>query len=719
MAVKRLADFVDMKYHPKSEKLVNVIKSKTQNDNDLFFHVLVGYYFSVMASSMRTSIRTHSRGTIPINLYALNLSPSGTGKGFSTNIMEEKVINQFRQVFQEETFLLSAEENIPTIAVERARKKAADPDEEAARVEKEFNQLGPYLFSFDSGTSAALKQMRQKLLIAHAGSMNLQIDEIGSNLLSNTDVLNSYLELFDVGKVKQKLVKNTADNSRSEEIHGSTPTNMLLFGTPSKLLNGGKQEEELYAMLETGYARRCFFGYARKKKRELVLDAEAIFDAMTDNSSDQYMEELSDAFGALANYINFHKVIELPKEVNLALIEYELLCQARSAAFPEHDEIRKSEMDHRFFKALKLAGAYAFVDESPEITMDHLNAAIRLAEDSGEAFDKLLTRDQPYVKLARYIADTQRQLTQAELIQDLPFFKGSQSQRNEMLQLSVAWGYQNSIIIKKAFSDGVEFYSGEALKETDLSKLIVSHSADLVSGFQPEYAPFDQLHLLTQNNNYNWCNHHLVNNYRTEDSVINGFNLVVLDVEDSVSLDMAMTLLKDYTYHIYTTKSHTSDANRFRIILPTNYILKLDSKDFKEFMHNIFTWLPFPVDEATGHRSRKWASWSGDYYTNEGQLLDVLPFIPKTSKSEERKVRLENQQHMDNLERWVINNTGDGNRNQMLLRYALILVDAGKDFHDINKLVLSLNDKLPDKLEESEIMATVMVTVSKRIGQKS
>lgn len=714
--VKYLPDLGSMEYHTKSAKLVDIICNKTQNDNKLFFHVLVGYYFSVMSSCMRANIQAPSRGNLPINLYALNLSPSGTGKGFSTNIMEDLVINQFRRIFQEETFQWAAMEHLPKVAVERAMRKAADPDEEQAKVEREFSQLGPYLFSFDSGTSAAVKQMRQKLLLAEAGSMNLQIDEIGSNLLANTDVLNTYLELFDVGKVKQKLVKNTSENNRSEEVHGNTPTNMLLFGTPSKLLNGGKQEEELYAMLETGYARRCFFGYARKQKKEIVMDAEAVFNAMTDTTADQFLQDMSDHFAQLANFVNFNKLITLPKDVNLALIEYELLCKQKASKMPEHDEIRKSEMEHRYFKAMKLAGAYAFIDESPEITMEHLCAAIRLAEDSGEAFDKLLTRDQPYVKLARYIADTKRQLTQAELIQDLPFFKGSQSHRNEMLQLAVAWGYQNSIIIKKAYNDGVDFYSGEALQETDLTQLIISHSPDLVQGYQPENAPFDQLHNLTQLSNYNWCNHQLKNQYRTEDSVIPGFNVIVLDVEDSISIDMARSLLKDYTYHLYTTKSHTPEKNRFRIVIPTNYVLKLDSRDFKEFMQNIFTWLPFEVDEATGHRSRKWASWNGDYWYNDGQLLDVLPFIPKTSKSDERKVKLDSQQNMDNLERWVMNNTGDGNRNQMLLRYAMILVDAGKQFHEINQAVLNLNDKLADKLEQSEILATIMTTVSKKLG---
>src|SRR5690606_26758028 len=129
--------------------------------------------------------------------------------------------------------------SLPKLAVKRAGRRGTDPDEELVRVEKEFNSLGAMVFNFDSGTGPAVKQLRHKLLMASAGSMNLIIDEIGSNLLANQEVLTTFLELFDQGLVKQKLTKNTADNVRNEEIVGKTPTNMMLIGTPSRLLDGG------------------------------------------------------------------------------------------------------------------------------------------------------------------------------------------------------------------------------------------------------------------------------------------------------------------------------------------------------------------------------------------------------------------------------------------------------------------------------------------------
>lgn len=713
-----MKSYDEMEFNPTSEKLVSILCNKTQNSNPLFFRVLVGYYFSLVASMMRTTIATHDRGDIPVNMYALNLSTSGSGKGFSTNIMENAVINQFRGRFLEETFPVLAEQNMPKLAVKRANRKSTDPDEELVRVQKEFELLGPLVFSFDSGTPAAVKQMRHKLLMADAGSVNLQIDEIGSNLVSNTDVLNTFLELYDMGLIKQKLVKNTSENVRSEEILGRTPTNMLLFGTPSKLLNGAKTEEELYSMLETGYARRCFFGYSRASNKTMDMTPEQVYDQLTNQDSNTYLEEISDRLEGLADIINVNKRLVMSKETSLLLIEYRIKCEREAELYPEHEEIKKAEISHRYFKALKLAGAYAFIDDSHELTQDHLYQAIKLAEESGTAFTQLLTRDRAYVKLAKYLGSTKRDVTQADLTEDLPFYRGAAAQKTEMLTLATAWGYKNNVIIKKSFSDGIEFLRGETLKETDIDKMVLSYSTDITTDYRNEYAPFDQLHKLTQAPGLHWVAHHLNGGYRNEENCIPGFNLVVIDVDGGVNISTVKLLLKNYKYLIYTTKRHTETENRFRIIMPINYELSLDAKDYKEFMSNIYEWLPFEVDTATNQRARKWLSNDGTYEYNDGEVLDALPFIPKTSKNEERKELMHSQHSMDNLERWVINNIGDGNRNNMLLRFAMILLDGGFDFENIRQRVMGLNEKIVDKLDEAEIMSTIMITVAKAIAKR-
>jgi len=713
---KRLKPVEEMTFHPIQEKLVDILCKKTQNTNPLFFRISVAYYFATVASMMRASVATLDGADVPINMYTINLSTSGSGKGVSTNFMEDKIINQFEHNFLQLTMPLMAQQNLPVVANQRAHKKGTDPDTELERAENEYHDIGDFVYSFDSGSGPAIKSARHKALLAGVGALNLQVDEIGSYLTSNGEAFNTFLELYDVGKIKGKLTKNSSDNKRVEEIKGSTPTNMMLFGTPSRVFNGSKTEDEFFVMIDTGYGRRCFFGYSRHHSRNLNQTPEEILKQRRNNTTTAEIDAISTAIGKLADPSYVNKSISVSEEVTLMLIEYQLECEQIADQLPEHEEMRKAEISHRWWKVLKLAGAYAFIDDALELSEDHLYYAIKLAEESGSAFASLLTRDRPYVKLAKYIADVDRSITQADLVEDLPFYRGSAAQKNEMMQLAIAYGYQNNILIKKAFVDSIEFLRGESLNATNLDAIRLSYSTDIAKGYRNETAPFDQLHLLTQNPGMHWVNHHLANGHRKEENIISGFNIIVIDVDKGINLSTAQLLLKDYKALYYTTKRHTKTEQRFRIVMPINYELTLDAKDYKDFMSNLFQWLPFEVDEATNQRARKWLSNNGPYYYQDGEILDVLPFIPKTSKNEKFKDQFKDQKSLDNLERWVINNTGDGNRNNQLLRYAYVLVDAGYDFENIRQRVMSLNEKLVDKLDEAEILGTIMVTVGKKLS---
>lgn len=713
-----MKDINTVQYHPIAEKLVSILCEKTQNPNPLFFRVLVAYYLSKMASTMRCSIKTLDRGVLPVNVYACNLAPSGFGKGHSTNIMEDLVLQGFKDKFIEETFEVVSEKSLAQLAIKRAIKKGKDENDELELVKKEFERLGALAFSFDSGTTAAVKQMRHKLLMADAGSVNLEIDEIGSNLLGNVDVLTTFLELFDVGKIKQKLTKNTNENQRSEEIDGRTPTNLMLFGTPAKLFDSGKIEAEFFSFLETGYARRCIFGYSRIPPKKTKASAQELYDKLVNSTADVDLEIIASNFTMLADSAHFKKVLDMPKAVMIAQLAYKQECEQKAQELPEHDEIRKAELTHRYFKALKLAGAYSFVDGLSEVTEDNWYAAVKLVEESGAAFNQLLTRDRNYVKLAQYIAAIGREVTHVDLVEDLPFYRGTASQKAELMTLATAWGYKNHIIIKRSYADGIEFLRGESLKPTDLSKLVLSYSDHIAENYEATYAPFDQLHKLTQLPNYHWVNHHLLDGYRKEENAIQGFNLVVLDIDDGTSMETAKMLLQDYSYHMYTTKRHTAAYNRFRIILPLSHELKLDAGEFKEFMRNIFEWLPFKVDEQTAQRARKWLTNEGQYVTNHGELLDALQFIPKTSKNDERKKALTDLANLSNLERWFVANTGNGNRSNQLIKFAYLLVDAGMDIEAVRDKVIALNSKLQDKLDEAEILSTIMVSATRHFMKK-
>lgn len=711
-----MIDLDTVKHHPVIDDMASVLCNRTQNQDRGFFDIEAAYFLGKMAASMRVAIITKDRGEVPVNIYALALATSGAGKGYSVSVLEDEFLSGFKNRFMNDTFPTIADDSIYNRAVDRAiRNGSGDEKAELEALKREFRDAGALAFTFDSGTPAAVKQMRQKLLLADCGAINYQVDEIGSNLVNSTELLNVYLELYDQGKIKQKLTKNTKENVRSEEIDGKTPANMLLFGTPSKLLDGGPTEEYFYSFLETGYARRCLFGIGGKHRASKSLPAEEIFRRLTDPTNNHIIQKWHTHFSNLAdpNYYNWK--ITVDDTVAVELIRYKSHCENIADALPDNEEILKSEVSHRYYKALKLAGAYAFIDESMELELDHLYQAIKLVEQSGECFKSILRREKAYAKLARYLAGTGTEQTHADLNEALPFYKTGIGARNEMMSMAMAWGSKNHIIIKKTYSDGIEFYKGETLEETNLDKLLVSYSTDMAFNYHAVNAPFNQFDKMVLADGIHWTNHGFKNQHRKEENAIEGFNVLVLDVDGGTSLVTAHDLLKDYTFMTYTTKRHTEAENRFRLVIPMNYKLKLDSDDYSEFMQNIVNWLPFKVDEQANQRSRKWLSNpNGTSHYNSGKLLDVLKFVPKTAKNEQYSKDFQTVANLDNLERWFAEKMSSGNRNNHLIRFALALVDSGVSYNEIEGRVLHLNKSIQNPLTEDEIRNTVLVTVAQK-----
>ena len=711
-----MIDLTGVEHHKAITEIVDVLCNKTQNTDRGFFQVEAAYFLGKMASNQRAAVITKDRGEIPVNIYALALATSGFGKGHSVGIFEDELLAGFRTRFMDETMSVIAEEKLRILAQERSLRDNSDEEAEFEKVKGEYRRLGAYPFTFDSGTTPAVKQLRNKLLMGKIGAINLQIDEIGSNLVGNVEVLTTFLELYDQGKTKNKLTKNTNDNVRSEDLDGKTPANMLLFGAPSKLFDGATTEDEFYSFLETGYARRCIFGIGHQDRKAFyTMDPAEIYRRQTQVSNNQTVQDWATKFTELAAPERYEWKAVVLEDVGIKLVEYKVACERAADQMADHEEIRKAELSHRYFKALKLAGAYAFVDGTSQVTMDQLLSAILLVEESGQAFQQVLTREKSYMKLARYISECATEVTHADLNEALRFYKSGNAARNEMMTMATAWAYRQHIIIKKRYSDGIEFFSGETLKKTDLNNLILSHSDHFAYHYEPELAPFDQLHVLMEMPNRHWANHCFRDKHRSEENANTGFNMIVIDVDGGIALETVHDLLKEYTFMTYTTKRHTDEDHRFRLIMPINYVLHLDSDEYKEFMNSVMAWLPFTTDESANQRSKKWLTCENTRtFYNEGTLLDALPFIPRTARNEQHIAANKQVESYDNLERWFAQRIATGNRNNHMLKYAMVLADSGLTFQEVHDRVLDFNKKLANSLPEDELESTVLKSVAKK-----
>ena len=713
---EEIAKPVEPKFHARQEELVDIMCAKTGSDDRSFFRVMVAYKFAEMATNMRATGAFAGTTGIPSNMYALDLAPSGYSKNASMNLLEKNIFNGFKDVFMTKAMSEISEASLMSLAGEYESLMGIEAGEALRKIQKEYLALPKYLYSFGSSTPEGFKAMRAKLSMAGIGATSNVIDEIGSNLQGNQETMTVQLEAYDMGQSKQKLIKVDSNS----DMRGSVPSNLFAFGTQSKLLDGCTIEKQFFDMLETGYARRFIVGFVENTARETEITAEEMYDSVTNPMIDTKLLTHSKYYADLADPSMYNKEFGMSKDVTIKLMSYRIECDKLAETLKDHEEILKAVIKHSYWRALKVAIAYAFVDNESEITEEILDNAIALSEDGIRAFRAMLKREKPYEKLAKYISDVGKKVTQVDLVEDLVFYRGSEVQKREMMNLAVAYGYNNNIIIKRTIKDDIEFLEGEKLKEVDVEHISCSWSTNITEGFKPAINSFEKIHQLVSAKGFHYCSHNFKDGYRNKDNAIKGFDLLMLDVDSGLNIEICKTLLKDYTYLISTTKRHTEDNNRFRIIMPMSHRLELDKDEYSKFMENVFEWLPFDSDEQTKDISRKWESHAGDYFYNEGKQIDVLPFIPDTPKEVTYKARAGLYHGVEHLQRWFLMNKKeeDYGRNNMCRDYALALFDDGMNSDNIRHSLHSFNSRLNNPISEKELESTVMKTVLRKEFEK-
>jgi len=703
---------------PIIREICTVLLHQTENTNASFFKAELAYFLCKTASLMGVTLHTKDKGSIPVNGYVVALANSGFGKGHSINILEQQVFHRFNTVWLEELMPAIAEKNMKALAKQRFRQQHGDrPLEDfEALLYREYEDCGQYNITFDSATPAAVKQLRHKLLLAQCGSINFQQDEMGSYLQYSNDLLTLFLELYDQGMVKPKLIKNTRENVRTKEIAGKTLTNMLLFGTPHKLFDGGTNEDAFFQLLEIGHARRCFFGWGESQSNEIFSQtAQEIYQNRISSKDRDVLRYWSDQLCSLVNEENHGMVIDVPDSLGIEITDYRLQCNMQAAKIPGHRELERAELSHRYFKAMKLAGALAFINKTPSLTHETWNYARQLTEDSGKAYLRILHREKNHVRLAKYLRDCGEATTHVDLMEALPFYKGSMVVRQEMMLLASSWGYKNHVLIRRNVVDGVELFSASSLEQTNLEALTVSYSTHLAQDYESATFPFSQISKLTTTKGIHWCNHGFTDGYRKEANALLGFNMVVLDIDGTATIGEVELCLAKWVYYLHTTKSHSEDSHHFRVVLPISHRLYLSREDYRQCIQSLLDSLPFSSDVNAAQRARKWEAFFGaeEHRNDTGKLFDILPYIPNTTRNEEWRRQKKAIADTGALEQWFILHCEEIGRNNSLYRYGKALLDKREGKKTVLTKVIALNKRLNNPLPKEELDQTILTSLMK------
>lgn len=693
------------------KKIHEYIEGKLGRTDDHFMNINIVNSISQVATHMHINIEAYDGTKVPCNAYSVSLAPSGYNKGRILNTLEDSIFKSFRDEY-EEVFSGIAEGNVTQMAEQNAAKKNIEFEDAMDALLKRWDKLPKPLFSFSDATEAGLKGVREKYTMAGIGGTCMVVDEIAYNLPKFEEVLTSMLEVYDVAKLKDKLIK-VDSNGES----GRIPASLLMFGSPSSLLNGSKNEDDFINMLRQGYARRCFFSYVKSYEK---LREESPQEIIQRAKKAKEVADDFDCYEKLASRNWLGHSYKPTDDFHVRLLEYKNDCEIRSEQLKEYQDIQRFEISHRYWKSLKLAGLLALLECRTEVTLDDLEDAIEFAEQSGEHFTQIMNRDPNYVRLFNYISDVGQKVTEADLYANLHFYSGSQqNQRKDMKALAAAYAYTIGGVFKETSKNGVMFYEAEVLKETNLDKMILSYSTDITEGYDNVEVKWSELSEFVTTGGFHYVSHHLIDGYRKAENATGHINMIVLDVDHDCNIELARSLLRDYKYILYTTKRHTNKEHRFRVIMPLKYSIKLNAEDYKKFMQNIMDWLPFETDRQTAQYGRKWLTNEGQLFTNEGNMLDPTAFIPDTQKASETKKKIDDLSNLDAIEKFFMLQLNDGaTRNNTLIKFALMLVDSGAEYELVEDKVMVFNDKIDHPLPVKEVMETVMKTVRKRISER-
>ena len=718
VASKPNFNFSSMDYHPGTEALTKYLCTRANTEDYHFARITMACYLGIVCSTMRYSVLLPGDRPVPVNIFSVGLMPSGAGKGVITGELEDVILkplsNKFNTTWKDKREILIMQE-----AQNVANQFHTDPADEEKKVRKQWELLGePYLY-FEEATDPAFKQARSAMIKTPYGALNFIVDECFGVDAANAEVMESMIKTYDVGGLKQKLIKHSSDNPRTIDGTGNVPTNMLLFGTGSHL-DDPVIHRDFMKRCVSGLARRAFFSYTREyiKPKMSAVDKLNMFKTTgTASNVSQFVK----AIERMIDPSNEGRQFYMEEPTNIYQLEYQIHCENRADKLK--DKVMKAEMTHRYMKVTKLAAIFAAWDDSDEITREHLQASMKIAEDADEHMQRLTQSVPLHARLAEYLADHDGPVTMAMLVAQLPWFKGSISAREEMLQLASEYGYSNSIILNQETRNGITFLSGEGIKENDLTKIIVAAGNHDAYNYQNGHAKWENLYKVVTGQGNHWTNHHLDAGHRISENVISGFNIIVLDIDNDdaamyTPIAAAKELLADYSYLLYESKRSTPEQERYRIILPMSHTLKLPEEVYAKFMTNIYDWLPIHLDTQTNQRNRKWLGYDKGVTYNKGKLLPVLDFIPDTAAAANIRKQTIAMGDVTNMQRWFIRQiTGGATRNNSLTKYAFMLIDAGLDQESAEKAVLDLNAKLPEPLPKSEISSTIFSSMAKKLAK--
>ena len=573
-----------------------------------------------------------------------------------------------------------------------------------------------------SSTWQALQKAAQTVKDMDAGSVNIVADELGDTIMSMAEIFTKLKSTWDTGTSEGPV--NVTNGGESYFLVNNVCFNALLFGAPAPFELVSAKKDKLLESYVSGMARRSFIYHNNTYKKSENRNHNF------EKKTKEFYDNLDKYIAELRYFINNTKYIEYPQSIREALLEYDSqkeLERERSSSLIAEDLGSTKKIE-------KLLGIIATLDLEETINEKHLQFAIEFTEALDSTAEETVEIKPAYMRIYNEI-EKRTYTARTDIIKAVKEITAKDLDSQMILVQEHANILGNSLI-KKEY-DGVVKYKIEKLSSTSLDNIIISINADMnptvPQGFIRKVGTFKGLAEKIINANFRYSAGTFKNDYINDMNYLQEQNLFIIDIDNDLTLEDAKNLFSGMTYLITTTRTHQKEkkgviCDRFRIILPTMSTFHLSPRIYSDMYMNVINSLGIEEADTQCRNASRWyyGNPDGEYWYNEGELLDIRTFIPDSSEHLDASHSVNKYDtstysapasvRVDAAIRWFLANTSVGNRNKNIFLLGALLKDSTKIGEpDWQGWLMKANSCLSHPLSESD-MRTTINSISRRVN---
>ena len=572
------------KIHPMIRRILSEVLTKATDAPEMILLNALHYKMSIFLNGLnnRLVIPDAKGGLMPMNMYAISFADSGTSKDKSLNI-----INSYLLPFVEEQYNEIIKDNISTAKI--AVQEEIMTKEMSATETKQYladNAPREPLLEMRTATFEGFIANREAVSRIGVGGTSVLMSEFADMIEHEKtfkELLTGLVEVYDMGNIGAKATASNSNSKPTKDI----PSNLLVFGSTTGLLDGGITERKLMTMLGRGLARRSFFALPDKQHRRGHKDKDDLMAYYQSIKGEAEATKQASHMLALELehlLLKAGKHIVLSDEADFLYQMYKVLCEKRAESIVNAHDGYRAEVANRHWKTLKISGIYSMLSGENIVSEANMRYAIYYAEYQGHSVYRLFNQPDIYERLFNAMRDFEGEMIRTDF-EDYPFWKQLNRQtKQEHLDLLNSFAYGVDYLLKIRTVDAVDFFSVVRNDRTTDDKCIISTSAHITENFERNEVSFGDLYKALCSS-FNYSAGTFKDGYRNRDNYEMEQNLIIIDVDDGMPMDVAKELFSDHKCLISTTKSHQKDkhgvvCDRYRVVFISNRLLRMSYADY-------------------------------------------------------------------------------------------------------------------------------------------